>query len=154
MHPRLAGALHAFSNQLAIVSLPMPLDPACNHTVQRVHPDHVNACEYARLGLAVWKARPDALLPFDDWIFEPPKPPPLEEVRAYASQLVGSNELVRALADPWVERQLQVSVGIYDVAYRNRRGSMPQLMIGTNLYLGVMSTEELGHRITAAFQTR
>ena len=147
MHPRLTGILGAVSNQMAIINLPMPLDPRCNHTMTRTHPDHVLACDYARIGLAVWKAKHDAMRTYDDWVFEPDRPPPLEEAKNFARQLVGTNAFEIAWADPWVDRQVQMDVAIYEVAYRAGRGSMPQLLIGTNVYQGTMQPEDLGRAI-------
>jgi hypothetical protein len=56
MHPQLKAVQYTFSNQLVIVSLPMPLDSTCNYMVKQTPRPHTNACEYARLGLAVWRA--------------------------------------------------------------------------------------------------
>jgi protein-disulfide isomerase len=152
MHPRLTGALKSFGDQLGIVNLPMPLDPGCNYTMTRPNPMHTNACEYARIGLAVWKASPSAMQQFDDWIFEPERPPPLDEARGFAEQLVGKDAFTAAFRDPWVNQQLQMDVAIYDVAYRSGRGSMPQLLIGTNIYLGILAPEELGRAIREQFR--
>ncbi len=137
MHGHLMEAHRAVSNQLAIVSLPMPLDPACNYTVRNTPPDHTNACAYSRIGLAVWRAGGRKQEQFDDWIFAPPKPPPLAEVRQFAETLVGKSALAAALNDPWVERQLRQTVNIYATnLFHLGRGNMPQLIIGTNIVMG------------------
>ena len=72
---------------------------------------------------------------------------PLEEARGYAERLVGRDAFAAAYQDPWITHQLQMDVAIYDVAYRSGRGSMPQLIIGTNVYLGILAPEELGRAI-------
>lgn len=143
MHGLLREAQRRFSNQLAIVSLPMPLDANCNRLIQRTPQSHQNACEYARLGLAVWRAQPEAFPKFDDWLFGPSSPPPVSQARQYAAELVGQENLDRALADAWVERQVQTSVGIYDANHR-AMGSrqMPQLMIGSSISTGPLDRIE------------
>jgi protein-disulfide isomerase len=141
MHHHLAQVRRQWSNQVAIVNLVMPLDPKCNYTVKRTHPDHVNSCEYARTALAVWRAAPAAMEHFDDWIFTSERPPPPAEVTAYAAQLVGTNALQQALRDPWIDRQLLKNIHIYATNYLHyHQGSMPQLIIGSNVVVGALGS--------------
>jgi len=60
MHGHLLEAHRKFSNQLAIVSLPMPLCEKCNRTVKRSPKMHAQSCDYARLGLAEAETETDA----------------------------------------------------------------------------------------------
>jgi protein-disulfide isomerase len=143
MHERLLEAHRAFSNDLVIASLPMPLDPACNYTMRRTTPAHSNACDYARLGLAVWAADRTKHREFDDWLFAPESPPPLSEARNRAAALVGGEPLMRALGGEWVRQQLKLNVDIYATAYAAGQGSMPQLIVTTNIAVGTFSREEL-----------
>ncbi|MBI2949028.1 MAG: thioredoxin domain-containing protein [Verrucomicrobia bacterium] len=137
MHGLLLEAQRRFSNQLAIVSLPMPLDSDCNHLVKRTPSAHANACQYAKFGLAVWRARPEAFSEFDSWLFHPPSPLPLNEVKQRAEELVGREKLEQALADDWVKKQLQTAVAIYESnSSELRDGRMPQLVIGSAISVG------------------
>ena len=143
MHAVLLQVQRNFSNALGIISLPMPLDPACNAIVKQTHPDHVNACAYARLSLAVWRARPSAHATFDHWLFAPERPPAVEEAHRYASELVGVVALQTAMSDPWVNEQIQRDIAVYDAAYRAGQGSMPQLIIGNKVAVGTMPLENI-----------
>ena len=143
MHPLLHEAQAMFSNQLAIISLPMPLDPDCNPTMQKAHPSHTNACALAKLGLAVWRADRTKHHEFDNWMMEGAKPPPLVDAQLKAAQIVGAEALARALQDPWVENQLRVNVAMYELSYRAQRGQMPQLIVGPNVALGTYTKPEL-----------
>lgn len=136
MHALLTEAQRLFSNSLVIVSLPAPLDPGCNVTVTRHYPSHTNACDYARAGLAVWRANRVKHAEFDHWLMTGETPPPIEETRQHAAQLAGAAAFEQALRDPWVEEQLRLGVGIYEVAYRAGQGAMPQLIIGNNVAVG------------------
>lgn len=136
MHPLLVEAQRQFSNSLVIVTLPMPLDPGCNSTVTRHYLPHTNACEYARVGLAVWRADRTKHDEFDHWVMTGEKPPPIAETRQHAAQLVGAGAFEKAIADPWVEEQLKTDVGIYEMAYRAGQGSMPQLILGPSVAVG------------------
>ncbi|MCI0533824.1 MAG: hypothetical protein L0Z50_01210 [Verrucomicrobiales bacterium] len=151
LHPILGEAVHGLSNQVAIVSLPMPLDGKCNPMIKRVLPDHTNACAYARAGLAVWRSNPGKLEEFDDWIFSPERPPEPEAVRAEAMRLVGTNAFAAALRDPWIDQQLNLSIRLYQTNYlRYRQSQLPEMMIGTNLISGVPPNVGVLYRFLAA----
>jgi uncharacterized membrane protein len=151
MHERVVEVQRSFGNKLAVVSLPMPLDARCNPLMRGTPPPHMNACDYARIGLAVWRAKPDALAPFDDWLFgastwQPParRPPPLAEVRDKAMALVGMMPFEAASRDAWIEQQLRTDIDIYSVSAREFRNSaMPQFMIGTNIVSGILTVDQL-----------
>ena len=143
MHPLLVEAQQMFSNNLVVVSLPMPLDPTCNQTMQRHHPLHTNACEYAKLGLVVWRADRTKHHEFDDWLMAGEKPPSLAEAQQHAAQLVGAPAFARATQEPWAEQQLKINVAIYETAYRSGQGSMPQLIVGQNVALGTYLKPDL-----------
>jgi uncharacterized membrane protein len=143
MHPLLVEAQKIFSNSLAIVSLPMPLDPGCNPTMQRPNPKHTNACQYARLGLAVWRADRSKHPAFDDWLMAGATPPPFADAVQRATETVGAAALEKAARDPWVEEQLKLDVAMYELAYRAGQGSMPQLILGTNVAVGSYLRDDL-----------
>ena len=148
MHGTLKELQKSFSNELAIVSLPMPLDSECNRHVRITPRLHTNACEYAKLGLAVWRANPKAHAEFDDWLFAPEHPPELEAARQRAAQLVGAQKLEAALTNQWVHDYLQLGMNVYATNYIHvRQGAMPQLIIGTNLLTGTNTLEELYRRL-------
>ena len=148
MHGQLKTVQHTFSNELAIVSLPLPLDEHCNRFARQTPSAHVGACEYARLGLAVWRAKPAVFSEFDDWVFAPHLPAALNEVRRRAEELAGRDALERALADGWGDRRILEDVAIYEANYRqSRRGEMPQLIIGSGIVAGVIDSMEELYRI-------
>ncbi len=148
MHTRVVETWRGTSNQLAVISLPMPLDGQCNALIQRTPRAHQNACAYARIGLAVWRARREALEPFDDWMFEQfhlsNRPPALVEATNKAVQFVGAAAFDTAIRDPWIDQQLASNIAIYAISMRQYgNGSMPQFIIGTNIASGTLETPEL-----------
>ena len=149
MHAHLMEAHRKFSNELAIINLPMPLSEKCNHNVKRSTKAQVYACDYARLGLAVWRADRKAQMQFDDWMFAPDLPPPLSEAKQYASQIAGLVAMEAALKDPWIDRQIQRDVSIYETNYVRGLGNMPQLIIGTNVTSGNFSKVDQLYRLLA-----
>ena len=57
LHPLLSGAIAHYETDLAVVVIPVPLESGCNRFVNVFDPRHVNACEYSRLALAIWRTR-------------------------------------------------------------------------------------------------
>lgn len=105
---------------------------------------HTNACQYAKLGLIVWRAMPEAMLPFDDWLFGFPAPPPLIDVTNKAVELVGTGAFEVASRDPRVAEQIRQAVEIYGISAREfRQSALPQFMIGTNIVSGTLTTDRL-----------
>ena len=148
MHGKLKELHKTFPGQLTIVSLPMPLDSHCNYTVRVTPSAHSNACEYARLGLAVWRANRNVHEQFDDWLFAPEHPPELAAVHQHAAELVGAQSFQTALTNESVNRYLQLGIDIYATNFFFvRQGAMPQLIIGTNLLTGTIEADELYRRL-------
>ena len=144
VHPILVQACRQLTNQLGIVCLPMSLSPQCNPFIPRMNAHATtNSCEYARLGLAVWRAKPEAQRQFDDWMFVGVKPPPLEQAREYAAQLVGADRLKSALADPWVAQQLLTDCKIHRANWLAVDSSaMPQIIMGDAVSSGPINSVE------------
>ncbi len=137
LHGFMKDALRTFSNKLAVVSLAAPLDPGCNPLVTRNLPTHTNACAYARIGLAVWRADREQGQTFDDWMFSTPRPPDLGLAREHAMELVGTNAFDQASADPWIARELELNIRLFATNYHlSRISQLPQLIVGTNIVSG------------------
>ena len=143
LHPMLLEAQRRLGAQLGVVCLPMPISTNCNpYLPARIH-SVPNACDYARLGLAVWRADPEAFRGFDDWIFHPERPVPVEQARQYAEGLVGAEKLKAALADPWVDQQIatdcKLHLANWDVT---DTPVMPQLIVGHTISSGPLNSVE------------
>src|SRR5439155_4461327 len=106
----LMQADRAMGDKCAIVNCPMPLDAHCNYTVRRTPRPHTNACDFARLGLAVWRADKTKHPEFDKYVFSGETPPPLPQAVERARQLVGPAAFDKAVADPWINEQLKRSI--------------------------------------------
>ena len=144
LHPILVKMSQQFSNQLGIVCLPVALSPECNPFIPRMNAHATtNSCGYARLGLAVWRAKPEAHHQFDDWLFAAVKPPPLNEAEDYAAQLVGADKLKSSLADPWVAQQILTDCKIHRANWLAVDSSaMPQIIMGDAVSSGPINSVE------------
>jgi uncharacterized membrane protein len=141
LHPILVATQQRLSNELGIVCLPMPISTNCNPFLPaRVH-SVSNACEYARLGLAVWRANPKAWLQFDHWFFSTEKPAGVEEARNYAVGLVGTNKLLAALDDPWVKQQILTDCRLHSTNWASTKSpEVPQLIMGDAVSAGPINS--------------
>jgi uncharacterized membrane protein/protein-disulfide isomerase len=143
MHWILLETQRHFSNQLAIVSLPMPMSTNCNHFIPANFNFKANACEFAHLGLAVWRAKPEAYRQYDDWFFAADPDMSFEEARKFAAQLVGEENLTKAMADSWLDKQIETDCQIHFANWQaTGRPSMPQLIIGSAVSIGPLDSVE------------
>ncbi|MGC8887922.1 MAG: vitamin K epoxide reductase family protein [Verrucomicrobiia bacterium] len=137
MHKHLLSLLSTYSNKIGIINLPMPLDANCNPIVFRTPRAHIGSCEYAKLGLAVWRANRAAHAEYEKFLFDGAEPPPYEKAKAFAEKLVGSANLAAAMSDGWVTNMIKLTTSIFSTnALYLGQGQMPQVIIGTNLISG------------------
>lgn len=141
LHPILVETQRRYGDQLAIVCLPTPLSALCNPFLPARARSVPNACEYAQLSLAVWRADRQSWRQFDDWLFNSEKPPPVQEVRDYAAQLVGTIGLESALVDPWIQQQIKTDSRLLHTNSRVFDSvAMPQLIMGDAVSSGPLNS--------------
>ncbi|MCC7205392.1 MAG: hypothetical protein IT441_09960 [Phycisphaeraceae bacterium] len=102
-----------YGDQLAILPVLFPIDPAVNPRISLAAAPDGRSGELARLALAVWLADPSQFAGFHEWLMSPDDPhrsPSLDEARARARQLVGNERLDAAMADPRLDQTLDVHV--------------------------------------------
>ena len=105
-------------------------------------PDHVNACEYARIGLSVWRAKPAVLHEYENWFFEPERPRPVAETRAKAAALTGRPDLAMVEDDPWINDWLKLGRDLFKANWdKSGRNFLPMLMAGPMLVSGEIKTD-------------
>jgi hypothetical protein len=123
--------------------IPMPLDANCNAQFKRTHRDHVDACKYAKICLAVQQVAPAKYDAFDRWLFTNHKTTkPLAKVRAHAASLVGAAALNKAVASAAVQQQLQQDIRAYELNSKNGGNSrMPQTIIKDQVMFGPPSSD-------------
>ena len=142
LHPDLVAAQQPNQQNVALTLIPMPLDAECNPGVQQTAFTHLNACTYARIGLAVWRSKPEAYLSYDHFMFSGEYPPGADQAMAFASQLIGQDMLTRALADPHLDVMLRAGISMF---YSNalERKVLPILMTPDRVIYGIPDPPEL-----------
>lgn len=126
MHDDLDLLLEKYPKQLCIVVLPVPLNKRCNPNLPIGVHDHAKACEFARLGLQVWRADPQKFAEFHDWLFGN-NAVPVEAAEAMAASLVGDENLP-AENDSWVDAVQKQNVADYKI-FAQDTPVMPKLAI-------------------------
>ena len=142
LHGFIRTAIDQFDGQLSCLMIPMPLDANCNAKFKRTHRDHVDACKYAKICLAVQQVAPAKYEQFDRWLFTNHKTTkPLAKVREHVARLVGASALNKAVASATVEQQLQQNIRVYELNTKNgRNSSMPQTIVGDRVIFGPPSS--------------
>ena len=113
LHPELLRAVQANQTSTALVMMPMPLDSVCNPGVPQTSYIHMNACTFAKIGLAIWRLKPDAYASYDHFMFQSQYPPGPEAARAISDQLIGRDTMEKALADPRLDELVRTSVNVF-----------------------------------------
>lgn len=112
MEGDLKALMAAYPDQIAVIVLPTPLNRSCNPYLKPSVPDHAQACEFARLALAAWRASPESFPEVHELLFERPLQT-IESAQKEIGELVGSEKLEAALSDPTVEELLKANIEDY-----------------------------------------
>jgi protein-disulfide isomerase len=122
-HQTVRGAMEHFGNDLAIIALPVPLDAACNRTVGYTAAEHAEACEIAKIAVAVWRVNRKQFAPFHSWLFEQART--AAWARQHAAELVGEKALQDELSLPHATNYVAKDVELYE---HIGSGSLPKLL--------------------------
>ncbi len=133
MHEHLQQAREEFGGKLAVVMCPVPLNRQCNPHVTYDSAKHADACDLARLALAVWQADRSKFAEFDAWIFASPVPPTAAAAREQAIGLVGEDQLVAQLYSGKLRERLAIGPKLYKLF---GAGTVPKLVLPTGLLVG------------------
>jgi protein-disulfide isomerase len=145
-HSAIHGAFQKYGKDLAVVALVVPLHPSCNSAASGGNAD---ACELARLSIAVWRVKPDAFMTYHDWMFSAGRNRTSFEARQYAEQLVGREALQKELSRKTVGEYIARHVELYK---KVGSGSVPKIMFPKSTMTGeVGSTSSLQMAIQREF---
>jgi len=111
----------AYPKWIAVVAMPMPMNPACNeHVPGDVGARFAESCELARIALAVYYADRAVFPGFDQWMYEPAVARTAEQARSEAIRRVGAVAYEQAYADPRTERMMARNVHAYGLSGADR----------------------------------
>ncbi len=124
-HRAVSGAFKTMGDDLAILALPVPLNNSCNSTVRVTNAKHAEACEIARIAIAVWRCNPSKFHTFHDWMFEAPNARTAFDARNKGAALVGKEKLDKELAKPYASQYIAKHVQLYQ---RAGSGTVPKML--------------------------
>ncbi len=142
MHEHLKMVVGKHPGQFCIIMLPVPLNRACNEFFPPGAEDLKHACALCRLGLAGWRAQPDAYPEVHEILFTRPVLD-AEIAEIAVAQIVGEEALEKALRDPWIEEVLAANINDFrQLTATTVR--MPKLLVGKDHMLhGVTKSPEV-----------
>jgi len=139
MHKRVEQILRHYGDRVAFVPLVHPFDSKCNPKVKKTNKDFEEACELARLSLAVFRADPAQFQRMHDFMMTGSKAPKAEEARQFASDLVGAGTLERVLRDPWLADQIRTHMSLHQQTSGGKKkdGHLPKVIHAKALFTGM-----------------
>ena len=138
MHGFLEHCKARYGEQIVIVMLPSPYHSKCNHHVEKDTTLHNNACEYARLALAVWQLDPAFFPVLHNWLMMDKKPPSLPQAMEYVKQRIDAKILQQELSKPSINQMLQRNISRWEKTGQH----LPTLVFTTAVVTGLPNDKE------------
>ncbi|QEF98272.1 Vitamin K epoxide reductase family protein [Stieleria maiorica] len=136
-HRSLSEAKKQFGDRLAVITLPVPLDGKCNPTIRSTHASHGEACEIAKLAIAVWAVDQGKFAQFHDYLFE--SKPNFATAKAKAMTIVNGEELEKTLSGPVPSDYIKRHVALYQKA---GAGKIPKLLFPKTSTVGAVGSPQ------------
>jgi protein-disulfide isomerase len=136
-HKSLQGAKQKYGERLAVLSLPVPLNSKCNPTVRTDNASHGQACEIAKLAIAVWTIDREKFADFHDYLFE--SSPSYSQALAEAKTMLDAGRLDAVLRSSLPSDYLERHVTLYQKA---GSGQIPKLLFPKITTVGAIETPD------------
>ncbi|MCA9033886.1 MAG: thioredoxin domain-containing protein [Planctomycetaceae bacterium] len=134
-HRTIKKACEKYGDDFAIIMLAVPLNPRCNNAISST--GHADACELAKLAVAVWRVSPQQFAEYHNWMFDAGRNRTAGEARTKAEQLVGrqplQDELNRGIPDQYIQRHV-------DLYRKVGAGAVPKLMFPRSIMTGEVNS--------------
>lgn len=130
-HESFQAAKQHFGDRLGVVTLPLPLDGDCNPTVRSTPSSQAEACELAKLAIAVWLTEKNRFVEFHDYMFD--AKPGYSQALAKAKSMVDPSKLEEVLRGEAPSDYVSKHVMLYK---RAGTGAIPKLMFPNTTVVG------------------
>jgi uncharacterized membrane protein/protein-disulfide isomerase len=137
-HKAIEGARQKLGDRLAIITLPVPLDAACNPSIKTTDANHLESCLMAKLAIAVWSIDHDKFAEFHNHLFE--KKPNYAAALIKAKELVDGEKLTATLASKLPGEYVAKHIALYQ---RAGSGTIPKLMFPKTTSVGAIDSADL-----------
>ncbi|MEO9591640.1 vitamin K epoxide reductase family protein [Rhodopirellula bahusiensis] len=136
-HESLKAAEEHFGDRLAVIMLPVPLDGQCNPEIKSTHASHREACDLAKLAVAVWIVDREKFGEFHAYMFD--SKPTHSQALSYASQLVDEAKLKSTLSGSTPTEYIQKHIQLYQ---RAGAGTIPKLLFPKTTTVGAVESSQ------------
>lgn len=136
-HRSLTAARKHFGNDLAMVALPVPMDRSCNSTVQSTGAEHHDACNLAKLAIAVWLVDHAEFDEFHDYLFD--SQPSYADAMNRANTIVDKDKLQGVLQSSVPTDYISKHVSLYK---RAGSGTIPKLLFPRTTTVGAVTSPQ------------
>ncbi|MDP6893394.1 MAG: vitamin K epoxide reductase family protein [Verrucomicrobiota bacterium] len=149
LHSYVRKIIPKYKNKLSCIMIPMPLDSKCNPRIKSTQKDHINACNYAKICLAVHQVSPGKYDEFDQWLFSNHNSAKtLSTVREHAEKIIGKKILDETINSQSVLDQLATNIEVYNLNSNNGGTTiMPQSIIKNRVMFGPPPSAETFEKI-------
>jgi protein-disulfide isomerase len=137
-HKAIEGARQKFGDRLAIIALPVPLDSKCNPNVKTSDPKHADACDLAKLAVAIWYVDREKFSEFHHYLFE--KKPNYASALTRAKEIVDNEKLAATLKGSIPSEYIAKHIALYKQA---GQGNIPKLMFPKTTAVGAIESTEV-----------
>jgi len=134
-HASLKAAEQKYGGRLAVISLPVPLDGKCNPTVRSTAASQSEACEIAKLAIAVWATDHQQFTEFHDYLFE--SQPNYAQALTKAKSMLDRAKLNSVLSSSLPEDYVKRHLALYQKA---GSGQIPKLLFPRKTAVGAVES--------------
>ena len=139
LHPTLHRFRERYGDQVAVIVRPVALYPDCNPYVKNARDSYKNACEYAKLAMAVWYVDRSKFPEYHDWLMGSEKLPSVQNAKQQALQLAGSEVLTRYYSSSEVREMLERN----NLSAHLMEKGVPVLMTSFGTFYGAPKSKEV-----------
>lgn len=145
-HQAIEGARAKYGDRMAVIMLPVPLDGKCNPATTS---SNANACELAKLAIALWRVDRNQFEHFHDYVME--SKPSYQQALAHAGTMVDPTQLQSMLAHSLPSDYIKRHVALYQ---RCGGGSIPKLLFPKTTVVGAVEGTDSLVRLIEQHVTR
>jgi uncharacterized membrane protein/protein-disulfide isomerase len=132
-------AKKTLGDDLAVISLPVPMNRRCNSTIETTNVIHAEACQLAKLAIGVWRVDRAAFAGFHQWLFSQDTAPTFTAAAAEAKRRVDPAALDAELSRNVCDQYLARNVELYK---RVGKGAIPKMIFPQTTIVGEFTSGE------------
>ncbi|MEM7783744.1 MAG: vitamin K epoxide reductase family protein, partial [Planctomycetota bacterium] len=138
-HKAIKSATEKLNNDMAVITLPIPLNTACNPSVSTTQADFTESCELAKLAVAVWRVNPVKFNEFHNSMMTAQPRPSYATAKSQADALVGKEKIDKELESQIPAKYIQQTTELYR---KMGAGILPKLIFPKTSVIGEYTSSD------------